>query len=84
MLDSRVKFSVGATLFFLIAFFLSVTFGDFKSQRPILTLLMPVNDNRTKVRSSYGPLAYLSDTFISGRTTFLPEMKISEKYVSGP
>ena len=38
----------------------------------------------TKVRSSYGPLAYFSDIFRTKKATFLPEMKTSEKYVSGP
>ena len=38
----------------------------------------------TKVCSSYGPLAYFSDIFSTKKTTFLPEMKVSEKYVSGP
>ena len=38
----------------------------------------------TKVRTSYGPLAYFSDIFISGRNdNILPEMKISEKYAIG-
>jgi len=47
----------------------------------------------TKVCSSYGPLAYFCDISISGKNVvisaekwqlFLPEMKISEKYASGP
>ena len=46
----------------------------------------------SKVRSSYGPLAYFSDIFISGKMlpfllrddNIFPEMKISEKYASGP
>ena len=48
---------------------------------------------KPKVRSSYGLLAYFSDIFISGKnvvisvrekTTFLLEIKISEKCESGP
>ena len=46
----------------------------------------------TKVHSSYGPLAYFSDVFISRKNVvisanipiFLPEMKMSEKYASRP
>ena len=45
-------------------------------------------DITSKVRSSYGPLEYFSDIFISGKNNviyaFLSEMKIAEKYSSGP
>ena len=38
-----------------------------------------------KVRSSYGPHAYFSDIFISGKNVVIsPAMKISEKYASEP
>ena len=51
-----------------------------------------VNSLGIKVRSSSDPLAYFSDSFISGKNvvisqqkqTFFPEMKLSEKYASEP
>ena len=52
------------------------------------------NNLMSKGRSSYGPFSYISDTyfhfwqkcclFCTEKTTFLPEMKISENYASGP
>ena len=68
-------------------------FGDYVTKSSHETLFFKLNSSILLLKSVqvYGPLAYFSDIFISGinvvfseKTTFLPEMKISEKYASGP
>ena len=72
---------------------MSIDFANFAKavSNHIMAVFLP--PYYAKVRSSYGPLEYFSDIFISGKkcchlsaemTTFLPKMKISEKYSSGP
>ena len=40
------------------------------------------NQTKLKVRTSYGPLAYFSDIFISGKNFIISQQKILQRYVN--